>query len=83
MRKVNFDDMELKDFINKGEKEELILVIPQGNNGSINHAFTVCDGLIYSSTQQYPMVLLEESIHFICRNCGCKKYIKTGDFILK
>ena len=81
--KLNFDDMELNDFINKGKKEELILVIPQGNNRSINHVFTVCNGLIYDSTQQYLMVLLEESIHFICGNCGCRKIYKSRKFYFK
>ena len=51
--------MKLNEFIIKANKEELILIIPQGKDRSINHAFILCNGLIYDSTQEYPILFTE------------------------
>ena len=69
-------------FFENATKEDFMLVIPEGKDGSINHAFTVADGYIFDSTQEYPMKLLVESINFICGNCGCEKIFKTRSFSL-
>ena len=59
------------------------MVIPQGNDGSINHAVTVGNGMIFDSTQDYPLTITKESFDFICGDCGCCKIYKTKSFMFK
>ena len=48
------------------------LVIPLGKDGSVNHAFTVVNDLIFDSSIPYALKCKVESIGWLC-NCG-----KTG-----
>ena len=49
------------------EKSEFpMLVLPEGKDGSLSHAFCVVDDLIFDSTQTHALKLEKESIEWIC-----------------
>ena len=68
------------DFINKVNTHEICMVIPQGNDGSINHAITVGNGMIFDATQDYPLTITRKSLDFNCGDCGCCGIYKTRSF---
>jgi len=47
------------------------VIIPQGNDSSINHVICVIHDLIFDSTQQYALKLCPKSFHWICGELGC------------
>ena len=59
------------------------LVVPLGNDGSVNHACCVADDLIFDSTQPKAMKLLKESFDFICGPGGCSGVYKACWFQTK
>ena len=67
-------------FIAKVREYEIIMVIPQGKDGGINHAITVGNGMIFDATQEYPLTISKESLDFICGDCGCNGIYKTRSF---
>ena len=48
------------------------LVVPVGYDGSVSHAITVVDDLIFDSTQERAMKLSQQSLDWICGDCGCR-----------
>ena len=46
------------------------IVVPLGNNGSISHAITVVDDLVFDSTQKYALTLSHKYFHWICGGLG-------------
>jgi hypothetical protein len=48
------------------------LVIPIGHDGSVSHAITIVDDLIFDSTQKYALKLGEQSLDWTCGDCGCR-----------
>jgi hypothetical protein len=55
----------------------LVLV---GNDGSVNHAVTVVDDLIFDSTQEFALKLTMESLDWICGPLGMKDIGETYRF---
>ncbi|CAJ1947653.1 unnamed protein product [Cylindrotheca closterium] len=51
-------------------EQDLVVFVPQANDGTKTHAVTFCCGLIFDSTQQYPLRLSEESLKFIAGFAG-------------
>ena len=51
------------------------LVIPLGNDGSVNHAICVVDDLIFDSTQQFALKLCHKSFHWIAGELGSNKHV--------
>ena len=49
------------------------LVVPVGWDGSMSHAVTVVDDLIFDSTQTHAFKLTRQSIDWICGDCGCRE----------
>ena len=47
------------------------IVIPCGNDDSVNHAVCVVDDLIFDSTQPYALKLTRQSFDWICGDGGC------------
>ena len=56
------------------------LVIPQGKDGSINHAVAVVDDLIFDSTQSHAMKLKKESFDWICGSHGVQDLFIVIDY---
>ncbi len=48
------------------------LVVPIGSDGSVSHAVTVVDDLIFDSTQKYALKLGPQSLDWVCGECGCR-----------
>ena len=48
------------------------LVIPRGNDMSVNHAICVVDDIIFDSTQPKALWLTRESLDWICGKQGCE-----------
>ena len=46
------------------------IVIPAGNDGSVNHAVCIVDDLVFDSTQNYALKLKKESFDFAVGECG-------------
>ena len=46
------------------------IIIPWGRDGSISHAITIIDDLIFDSTQEKAMKLTKESLDWICIKNG-------------
>ena len=57
------------------------LVVPIGADGSISHAITVVDDLIFDSTQKHAFKLCKQSIDWICGEGGCVKLGLTVRFM--
>ena len=51
------------------------LVIPLGNDGSVNHSICVVDDLIFDSTQQFALKLCHKSFHWIAGELGSNKHV--------
>lgn len=51
------------------------VVIPQGKDGSVGHAVTVVDDLIFDSTQKRALKLQRMSLDWICDGDGCEKIL--------
>ena len=49
------------------------LVMPIGEDGSKSHVVTVVDDLIFDSTQKYALKLTQQSLDWICGECGCSE----------
>ena len=70
-----------------------LIVILVGNDGSMNHAVTVVDDLIFDSTQTYALKKTKESLDWICGAKGfrvmhhayhfCRKYKSSKDQITR
>ena len=46
------------------------IVVPLGKDGSISHAVTVVDDLVFDSTQKYALTLSHKCFHWICGGLG-------------
>ena len=55
-------------------------MIPQGKDGSINHAVAVVEDLIFDSTQSHAMKLKKESFDWIFGSCGVSQ--QNEDFVI-
>ncbi|CAJ1938341.1 unnamed protein product [Cylindrotheca closterium] len=51
--------------IEKLKQYDLVLFIPKSGDGTNCHAVTYCNGLIFDSTQEYPMHLTERTLEFL------------------
>ena len=78
-----FSNSSVAKFIETEREPNIIMLIPQGNDGSINHAITVGNGMIFDSTQDFPLTITKESFDFICGDCGYCKIYKTKSFMFK
>ena len=67
------------DLLNKLTIYPTVLVLV-GNDGSVNHAVTVVDDLIFDSTQEFALKLTMESLNWICGPLGMKDIGKTYRF---
>jgi hypothetical protein len=56
------------------------VIVLVGNDGSVNHAVTVVDDLIFDSTQAFAMKLTKESFDWICGRLGMKEIGRTYRF---
>ena len=70
----------LEKFLQNNIQCDIMLVIPKGNDGSVNHAVTIANGRIYDSTQEFPLKISKESFDFVCGDCGCQEIYKTKSF---
>jgi hypothetical protein len=65
--------------MNTLQKKELIefltpyptIVVPLANDGSVSHAITVVDDLVFDSTQKYILKLGMQTLDWVCGDCGC------------
>jgi hypothetical protein len=78
---VRFNERRTKRLINWLLPDQLVelltpyptLVVPVGWDGSMSHAVTVVDDLIFDSTQTHAFKLTRQSIDWICGDCGCRE----------
>ena len=75
--------MKVQEFIKFAGSQDLMMVIPQGNDGSISHAVTITDGMIFDSTQKFPLTMSKLSFDFVCGECGCHQIYMTKSFFIK
>ena len=69
-KKKNINKMSIDDLLND-KTEHPTIVIPLGNDRKVSHAFCVIDDLIFDSTQKFALKLCQDSIDWICGDCGC------------
>ena len=83
-KKLNLKNATIESFLEHCEQDTVLtIVIPEGNDGSISHAFAVYDKLIFDSTQEYPLKCCKETVNWICGKDGCKKIFMSQSFVLK
>ena len=70
----------IENFIKNNIQCDIMLVIPKGNDGSVNHAVMIANGRIYDSTQEFPLKISKESFDFVYGDCGCQEIYKTKSF---
>ena len=75
--------MKVQEFIEFAGSQDLMMVIPQGNDGSISHAINITDGMIFDSTQKFPLIMSKLSFDFVCGECGCYQIYMTKVSLLK
>ena len=83
-KKVILKNASIESFLLYCEQDSVLtIVIPEGNDGSVSHAFAVYDKIIFDSTQEYPLKCCKEMLDWICGKDGCKKIFMSQSFVLK
>ena len=70
-RTVKWDGMTLSDLLKDDDHFLPRIVLLKGNDGSMNHAVTVVDDLIFDSTQKFALKKCKESFDWCCGDEGC------------
>jgi primase-polymerase (primpol)-like protein len=76
----NLKDSSMVELLEAGRKEDLMIVVPKGNALATTHAVAICDGLIFDSTQEFPLELTEDSLNFVCGSTGFEKTYMSRSF---
>jgi hypothetical protein len=79
----NLKGATLEQLLEAATKEELMLVVPKGKGKSTTHAVTVCMGLVFDSTQEYPLTVSSESFNFVAGSTGFEKTYMTRSFVIR
>ena len=64
--------MSIDDLVTQ-ESRFITLVVPRGEDGSVNHAVCVVDDLVFDSTQEVALKLTAETLDWICGGSGMKE----------
>jgi hypothetical protein len=65
-------DMSIDELVTQ-ESRFITLVVPRGEDGSVNHAVCVVDDLVFDSTQEVALKLTTETLDWICGGSGMKE----------
>jgi hypothetical protein len=79
-KKHNFKDSTMAQLIEAATKEQLMIVVPKAKGRSTTHAVTICMGLVFDSTQEYPLYPVQETFEFISGSSGFEKTYMTRSF---
>jgi hypothetical protein len=78
----NWKDSTIMELLEAANKEQLMIVIPKPNGKSTTHAFTICIGLVFDSTQLYPLHPIPRTFDFVSGSTGFEKTYMTRSFRL-
>jgi hypothetical protein len=70
-------------FQEAAKNKQLMIVVPKAKSKSTSHAITICIGLVFDSTQEYPLILTSETLDFVAGSTGFEKVYMTRSFSVK
>jgi hypothetical protein len=81
-RNHNLKDSTITQLLEAAKNEQLMIVVPKPKGKSTSHAVTICVGLVFDSTQEYPLTLTSETFDFVAGSTGFEKVYMTRSFIV-
>jgi hypothetical protein len=79
----NWKDSTVQELLQAATNEQLMIVVPKPNDKSTSHAVTICMGLVFDSTQKYPLYSTQQTYDFISGSTGFERTYMTRSFRLK
>ena len=79
----NWKDSTVQELLQAAPNEQLMIVVPKPNSRGTSHAVTICMGLVFDSTQKYPLYSTQETYDFISGSTGFERTYMTRSFRLQ
>ena len=81
-KKHNLKNGTMEQLLSAAKTEDLMIIVPKGRGKSTTHAVTICRGLVFDSTQKYPLTVSAETFNFVAGSTGFEKVYMSRSFTL-